>query len=267
MGPLAYAFADGDADAAKAAEEAAAAEAAKAAEEEAAKLAEADAAEAAKAEEDPLATPNPFEEGSSQHEAFEKQREKFRSKLAKETEAARREAESAVAGKLDQVLEALGTVKTKEPAEAVTPPAPGTKATKEDIEIVTDALRAIGFDPQQAAQDRRRNEVNAALAQLRTTYPGIEFNDLDLVKFANDSGISRMGGAAYDVLELAFIRRHKEAITAGVKAPAPAKVDPKKSAVPIKQNSTKKEPNPATDRPRNFADYKAKIMSKFRKAE
>src|SRR4051812_26157184 len=91
-GPLAYNLAltpeeeaaAAEAEAAKAAEEAEAAEAAKAAEEEA-------AAKAAAAEdEDPLNTPNPFEDGSAPHQAFEKQREKFKQKLEKETEAARK---------------------------------------------------------------------------------------------------------------------------------------------------------------------------------
>jgi hypothetical protein len=251
-----------EAEAAKAAEEAAAAEAAKA-EEEA-------AAAAAAAEEDPLATPNPFEEGSAQHLAFENQREKFKQKLARETEAARKGAAGDLSGKLDELLTLLGTKAKPKEEETPKPPAlAGSKATSEDIEIVKDALRQVGFDPEEAAKDKRRQQVNASITQLRATYPGVEFDDSELVKYANDSGISRLGGSVYDILELALIRKHKDAIRT---APVKPKVEPKtetktepakKEPVPIQKTGTKPNPNPQ-ETPSSFQGWKERILGKHR---
>lgn len=262
-GILAFNFAtteeEAAAAAAKAAEEAQAAEAAKAAEEKAA----ADAAAQAANEEDPLKSANPFEEGSAQHDAFEKQREKFKLKLATETEAARKSAAAELSGKMDELLRKVGSAVQPKSIEPVTPAADTPKATPEDIQIVTDAMRAMGLDPVQIVQERRKQEVNSALAQLRKDYPNVQFDDLELVKFANDAGISRMGGSAHDILELAFIRKHKDDLAAGAKPPAtPPATPPKKEPVPI-TNAGAKTPPGSSDKPKSLGDWTKRILSKY----
>ena len=243
------------AEAAKAAEEAEAAEAAKAAEEEAAAKA------AAEAEEDPLATPNPFEAGTAQAEAFEKQREKFKQKLAKETEAARKSAAGDLSGKLDELITTLSkTVEPKKKEEAP-PAAPANEATPVDIEIITDALRKIGIDPTQIVKDRRNQLVKSAIVDLRKAYPGVEFDDKELVIYANNEGISKMGGSPYDILELALVRKHKDAFKAAP-PPPPSKDPKKKEPVPILNNSTKTTPA-SDEKPKTAADWKKRIFGKY----
>lgn len=236
---------------AKAKEEADAAEAARIVEEEAAKAA---------LEEDPLTTPNTFEEGSPEHTAFERQREKFKDKLAKEVDAARKGAEASVAGKLDEVLIALS--KTNKSSERPPEKEEKVELTGADRQIVIGVLQEMGLDPQVLAQERRRAEVNAAIAQIRKDNPGIEFDDLALVNFANESGISRMGGSPQDILELAFFRKHGAELRKGT-VPKP-ETSLKKEAIHIVNGGTKKEPLPADDKPKDINGWKARIMNKFK---
>lgn len=244
--------------AAKAAEdEAAAAEAARLAKE----AEDAAAAEAAAAE-DPLTAPNLFEAGTPQHDAFEKQREKFKLKLEREVEAAKKTATAELSGKMDELLTTLGTVIKPKPETKATPAEEPLEVTEADMKIVTGVLKKIGFDPTQAVAERRRNEVNAALAQLHKDHPEITFDDMELVKHANESGIAATNLPINRVLELAFLDKHRASL-AKPATPAKPPVDPKKPAVPITATSTKKEVTPAADKPSGIGGWKAKIMKKY----
>lgn len=252
--------------AAKAAEEAAAAEAAKAAEEEAAKAEAEAAAKAAEEEEDPLLTPNTFEEGTPEHTAFERQREKFKQKLAKETDAARKSAAGDISGKLDELLATLSTVTKPKPATPPEKKEEEVEITDQDVQIVTRVLKQVGLDPAEAARERQRKEVSAALAKLREENPGVEFNDLELVKFANDNGISQLGGPVYNILELAFYRKHKDTLKKGATPPPPPpppKDQPKKEPVKIQKGNTGKQPAGDDTKPTGMAAWKQKIMQKY----
>lgn len=214
-------------------------------------------------DEDPLETPNPFEEGSAQHQAFEKQREKFRTKLEKETKAAGAAAAGDISGKLDQLISALtGKAAPAAPKADPAKPAPKVKLTEEDRAIVTGVLSEIGLDPEQIVRERRRAEVAAACADLRKNYPDAEFDDTVLVKFANETGISKMGGPVSDILELALVRMQRTAKKPA--APAPAKPAPKKKeAPPINGSSTKKSPpSPEDDKPTTMQSLKDRILKK-----
>lgn len=211
-------------------------------------------------DEDPLATPNPYEEGSAQHDAFEHQRQKFKTKLEKETKAAAEAATAALSGKLDELLTKLSgaaPAKEEKPGEK---PAPKVKLTEEDRAIVTGVLQEIGFDPQAAVRERRKQEVLAACAELRKEYPGIEFDDAELVKYANDNGISNMGGTPKRILELALLDKQKDALRTGgtTTPPAPKPTPKKKEAPPISGKSTKSStPSPDGDKPQSPSERRA----------
>lgn len=231
--------------------------------------AEEETEEETKEDEDPLKTPNPFEEGSSQHGAFEQQREKFKKKLEQETEKARKEAGAeALSGKLDEVLKIVGKAAETNGGKKSDPDKkkPSVKATEEEIAIVNDALRAQGIDPQQLARERRRQEVLNAFAELRKEYPNAQFEESDVIKFANDEGIpQRMPGATmHDILEFALSRKLKGALYS-----APAKKDEKqegksvkKETVKIEGSGTKKTPVIEGEKPKGFAAWKQKILGK-----
>ena len=211
-------------------------------------------------EEDPLTTANPFKEGSDQHTAFERQREKFKVKLEKERDAARKDAEAQAGSKLDRILEALGTQKQETPAEPVPPPTDA--ATPEDVKIVSAALMKLGIDPNQIAQERQRAQVTKALADLRAKYPGSEFNDMELVKYANDTGISRLGGSPLDILELALIRSKPAALQPKAPVTTPPPV-PKKEPVKISAANTRTDPAPQGEQPKTVRDWARKMKQKY----
>lgn len=249
---------------AKAAEDAAAAEAAKAEED---RLA-AEAAAKAAAEEDPITTPNPFDEGSPQHDAFEKQREKFKAKLVKETEAARKDAEGSIGSKLDELITVLKTT-TPQPKDPVPPPVTPppeeeVQVTEDDMKIVTGVMKKLGMDPHQIVQERRRNEVNAALAQIRKENPDVQFDDLELVKHANASGLAQSGLSIARILELSFLDKHRDALKAAkpVAPPAPTPPAPKKEGVPISKTGTNTQPT-NTEKPKGLDGWKARIFGKY----
>lgn len=221
-------------------------------------------------DEDPLTTPNPFKEGSSEHGAFEHQRAKFQKKLETERAAARKEAEADSAKKLDQILEAVNNGKPL-PTTPETPPAPpedDVEITDQDVKIVSKVMKQLGIDPHQMVQERRKSEVKQALTQLREAYPGVEFTDAELVRYANDSGISRMGGAVKDILELALVRSKGDAIR-GTAKPAPAtppapKPGSKKDPVPpISTTPTNAEPAPKSKGWASVLDWKNRTREKY----
>ena len=213
-------------------------------------------------DDDPITAPNPFEAGKPEHDAFERQREKFKVRLEKEKTAAAEAATASLSGKMDDLLKKLGD---SAPATTTPPAAPdtkqATKATAEEVEIVKDALRQAGIDPDAIVQERRKQEVAVALAQIRKNYPDVQFEDVALVKFANDNGISQMGGTPYDILELSFMRMKRDAIRAGVAPPPPP--PPKKEAVPITTTSTKKETSTPEDKPKGLAGWRSRILGKY----
>lgn len=220
-------------------------------------------------DEDPLTTANPFEEGTPQHDAFEHQREKFRQKEEKIRKDAAEAAKADVGGQMDQILELL---KGSAPPAADAPPPPPvkkteSKATPEDIEIVRDALLAQGIDPDEIVRNKRRQEVSNALSTLRETYPGVEFDDQALVKYANDTGLSQLSGSVHDVLELALMRKHGDKIRAGAGTPPPPPPPPepkKKDPVPILQGgTTKKAPASPGDTPKDAQGWKQRILGKY----
>lgn len=246
-----------EAEAARVAEEAAAAEAARIAEEEEA------ARIAAEEGEDPLKTPNPFAEGSSEHSAFENQRAKFNAKLEKETARVRKEAETEAASKIGEIIEQKMKVFTPAPAAAAAeekPVIPAAKATAEDVEVILDAMKQIGFDPAEAVKEKRRQEVNAALTQLAKDYPGQKFDGLDLVNHANETKISmNQNLTVYQMLELSLLSKAKETLKTGTAPVVPAPV--KKEPVPIEKGAPKDEPK-KVEKKRSFADWKNDILKK-----
>lgn len=214
---------------------------------------------------DPLEAPNPFEEGTPQATAFEKQREGFKKKLEKE----RAEAEARATSRIGSLEQKLDTVLSALPAAAKPPEAPASempKATKEDLQIVADALTQLGINPQEMVKERRRTEVSQAIEALKQTYPGVTFNPVELVKFANDNGISRLGGSVQDILELAFVRKYRAEIAKPAAAPPatpPKEEKPvKKVPVEIHSTSTKTAPNPSDKKPMSIRDRIASIRRK-----
>lgn len=213
-------------------------------------------------DEDPLNTPNPYEEGKPEHDAFERQRQKFKTKLETEVKAAAAEATAALSAKFDDLLAQLGPLaKPKEETPVVPAEEEGQQITDEDVRVVTGALKKVGLDPETIVRDRRRTEVNTALSKLRTEYPDAQFDDLELVKYANTSGLNRVSNDPFQILELALLSKLKDGLKKKPGTPA-IPVIPKKEPVPVLNNGTKKQPVPADDKPKGEAGWRQHIFRK-----
>lgn len=188
---------------------------------------------------DPLNEPNPYTEGSKEHKAFEKQREKFKKQLeAAKSDAEKKSSEriGAIEDKLDALLTASGGKKEEKKKS------PEVEAADEDVEIVLSALRKKGFDVDSFLVQQRREQVKSALSELQTDYPDITFDAAELVKYANETGISKTGGNPKDILELAFLRKFKEKIRKGEGKKEKDAGKKKKSPVEISDRATGTDP-------------------------